>query len=218
MEKKREGRPLKFENKEILEQKIQEYFNSCFEDKWIDEESRDENGNKQYDANGKILYKPIKKKIQIKPISITGMAVALDTSRQTLLNLEERNEFFDAIKKAKDFIESYVENGILSGDVPTAAGIFNLVNNWEGWVNAQTFRHSGSIITNLTEQEKSKLEKLLLNENKMTEETLPIEPTPEAPIEAPAEPVPEVPVASEVVPELASETPTTSEENIIGKE
>ena len=196
----REGRPLKFENKEILGQKIQAYFNSCFEDKWIDEEARDENGIKQYDKTGKIIYKPIKKKVQIEPITITGMAIALDTIRQTLLNLEATNEFFDTIKKAKDFIESYVENGTLSGKIPVAAGIFNLLNNWEGWVN-RTETKTDVRITNLTNEEKSKLEKLKLNkENKMEEEIKTPEAPVEVPSETPAEPAPEVPVELTPVP------------------
>ena len=39
--------------------------------------------------------------------TITGLALALDTYRQTLINYEEKDEFMDTIKKAKlksDFI------------------------------------------------------------------------------------------------------------------
>ena len=41
--------------------------------------------------------------------TITGLALALDTSRQTLLNYEEKEEFFDTIKKAKLMVENGYE-------------------------------------------------------------------------------------------------------------
>lgn len=41
--------------------------------------------------------------------TITGLALALDTSRQTLCNLEGRGEFFDTIKKAKEMVEHSYE-------------------------------------------------------------------------------------------------------------
>lgn len=41
--------------------------------------------------------------------TITGLALALDTSRQTLINLEGRGEFFDTIKRAKEMVEHSYE-------------------------------------------------------------------------------------------------------------
>lgn len=41
--------------------------------------------------------------------TITGLAYHLDTYRQTLLNYEERDEFLDAIKKAKLKVENGYE-------------------------------------------------------------------------------------------------------------
>ena len=41
--------------------------------------------------------------------TITGLALALDTYRQTLLNYEERDEYLDTIKKAKQMIENSYE-------------------------------------------------------------------------------------------------------------
>jgi hypothetical protein len=43
------------------------------------------------------------------PITITGLALALDTSRETLINYEKREEFFDTIKKCKLVCENYAE-------------------------------------------------------------------------------------------------------------
>lgn len=41
--------------------------------------------------------------------TITGLALALNTSRQTLQNYEARDEFFDSIKKAKLKVENGYE-------------------------------------------------------------------------------------------------------------
>lgn len=41
--------------------------------------------------------------------TITGLALALDTTRQTLVNYEEKDEFLDTIKKAKLKVENGYE-------------------------------------------------------------------------------------------------------------
>lgn len=41
--------------------------------------------------------------------TITGLALALNTSRETLINYQDREEFFDTIKKAKDMVEHSYE-------------------------------------------------------------------------------------------------------------
>lgn len=99
-------RPLLFKNKEELEEKINNYFKSCFiiNDKWVEE--------------------------CIRPITISWLAVALDTSRQTLINYESTKEFFDTIKKAKDRIESWNEEQLYRNTQVTWV-IFNLKNNYD---------------------------------------------------------------------------------------
>ena len=47
--------------------------------------------------------------IDIAEWTITGLALHLDTYRQTLLNYEERDEFLDTIKKAKQMVENSYE-------------------------------------------------------------------------------------------------------------
>ncbi len=130
------GQPLKFKSVKQLEKKIQDYFNSCFEEKWFDQPKRDKNGKKmiRVGKRGEVheIEIHIKKLVQIDPITITGLAVALDTNRQTLLNYEEKEEYFDTIKKAKNFIESLTEKGMMNGKINPAAAIFNMKNNW-GW-------------------------------------------------------------------------------------
>jgi hypothetical protein len=69
------ARPLKFETVEILENKINDYFESTPKEEW----------------------------------TITGLALALDTYRQTLINYQGRDEFVDTIKKAKQKVENSYE-------------------------------------------------------------------------------------------------------------
>ena len=64
------------------------------------------------------------------------LTIALDTYRQTLMNYEEKDEFFDTIKKAKQKIENFAEKKLYDKDVPTTGVIFNLKNNY-GWVDRQ---------------------------------------------------------------------------------
>ncbi len=62
--------------------------------------------------------------------TITGLALALDTSRQTLLDYEGKDEFSDTIKKAKEMVENSYEIDLKkSGRTGT---IFALKNfNWK---------------------------------------------------------------------------------------
>ena len=70
-----------------------------------------------------------------KPYTITGLAIALDTDRQTLINYEAKEEYFDTIKKIKLIVENYAEEKLFNGS-NTAGVIFNLKNNY-GWVDKQ---------------------------------------------------------------------------------
>lgn len=70
------------------------------------------------------------------PYTVSGLAYALDTNRTTLLNYEEREEFFNTIKKAKAKIEAFNERMLYSKDVPTVGVIFNLKNNYN-WKDKQ---------------------------------------------------------------------------------
>lgn len=108
------GRPLLFNSPEEMQIKIDEYFKSCYRE-IIDPETK------------QITYE------NIRPLTITGLAVALNCDRRTLLNYENKDEFFPAIKQARQRIENYVEESLWKPKV--AAGvIFNLKNNF-GWVD-----------------------------------------------------------------------------------
>ena len=71
-----------------------------------------------------------------KPYTVSGLAYALDTNRQTLLDYQGKEEFTDTIKRAKNKIERFNEELLYSKDVPTVGVIFNLKNNYD-WKDKQ---------------------------------------------------------------------------------
>lgn len=105
------GRPLKFQTVAELQEAIDAYFKSVDDVFYTDKD-----GNKVHE-----------------PLTITGLALALDTTRQTLMDYQERDEFTDAIKKAKTKIENFAEKKIFTSN-PTGA-IFALKNY--GWKDKQ---------------------------------------------------------------------------------
>jgi hypothetical protein len=131
------GRPKKFQTVEELETAIQNYFNSCFIQRRERIKIKNENDDGyEYvdspvtDATGEPVFD------QIRPFTVTGLAVALDTTRDLLLDYEKKPEnaiFSDTIKKAKEIIHRYAEEYLFDGKNQTGA-IFNLKNNW-GWVD-----------------------------------------------------------------------------------
>ena len=65
------------------------------------------------------------------PYTITGLALALDTTRELLIDYENKDAYSYTIKKAKLRCHNYAEKFLYNGKNPTGA-IFNLKNNW-GW-------------------------------------------------------------------------------------
>ena len=66
-------------------------------------------------------------------LTVTGLALALDTDRQTLVNYEKRDEFFDTIKKAKTIVENSYERALRKNG--RTGDIFALKNF--GWQDKQ---------------------------------------------------------------------------------
>lgn len=71
------------------------------------------------------------RKAQGLPRTITSLAVALNTSRLTLAQYAERDEFINSIRRAKEFCEQDAEDR-LYGVNQVAGVIFSLKNNY-GW-------------------------------------------------------------------------------------
>lgn len=163
-EKHAGGRPLKFQSVEELQEKIEAYFLECDPHvidvtEWVD--ARDSSGSLKKDENGQNYLVEVTHKVKTPqiPYTITGLALALNTNRQTLVNYEENVEFFDTIKAAKTKIEHFTEQ-FLFGPSPTGT-IFNLKNNY-GWkdkteTDITTKGDSLNPITKLSEDELRKL-------------------------------------------------------------
>ncbi len=63
--------------------------------------------------------------------TLAGLAVSLGMSRQSLYNYEEKDQFFDIIKSARELVESLYEARLIYGSQPTGV-IFALKNmNWK---------------------------------------------------------------------------------------
>jgi hypothetical protein len=131
------GRPLKFQSIDELQEKIDAYFYSC--DPHVEEvtewvEARDSSGNLRKDKNGLNFLVEVTHKVKTQQIdyTISDLALALDTTRRTLLDYEKRDdEFSHTIKKAKQRVEAYWERK-LANPSPTGT-IFNLKNNFQDW-------------------------------------------------------------------------------------
>lgn len=121
------GRPRKYNTAEEMEVLIEKYFNSCFEPVTIIKDGeviilKDNEGNE------------LKK--QIRPFTVTGLADALDMSRQDLLNYQKEEAFFDTITRAKRKCEIYAEERLFDRDGNRGA-IFSLSNNFKSWNDKQ---------------------------------------------------------------------------------
>jgi hypothetical protein len=61
--------------------------------------------------------------------TISGLAVHLDTSRETLCNYEKKETFFDTIKGAKDKVIALQEQLAMKGKINPTVWIFSAKNN-----------------------------------------------------------------------------------------
>jgi hypothetical protein len=75
------------------------------------------------------------------PYTITGLAISLGTNRQTLINYEKKEEYFDTIKAAKSRVENYAEIQLFKAN-PTGP-IFALKNF--GWSDKKEHVMDGNI-------------------------------------------------------------------------
>lgn len=163
------GRPLKFQSLIELQTKIEAYFFDCdphpvevIEYKWHEiEETYEETVRGKKVEKTRLVEDHSRMPETVKTLklsapenySITGLALALDTNRLTLLNYEDgkylkspddenydadeaelMHQFINTIKKAKAKIEHDVQRRL---DTNAVAGtIFNLKNNF-AWIDRQ---------------------------------------------------------------------------------
>ena len=86
------------------------------------------------------------------PYTMSGLALALDMDRRSLLNYSKDEQFFPTIKKAREKVEADIEERMNDKQTFTPGLIFNAKNNF-GWVDQTKVEHSGEINRNATEEE-----------------------------------------------------------------
>lgn len=91
-----------------------------------------------------------------RPYTITGLALFLDTSRETLMNYEAKEQYFDTIKRAKLRVENYAEERVYSGQM-VAGPIFVLKNF--GWKDKQDIDSNTNVTFTVVDSYKETEEK-----------------------------------------------------------
>ena len=117
--KNKAGQPRKYETEEELQDVINDYFRSCM---------------KPVYQRGKPVKDPISGDFVfeiVKPFTMSGLAEALDMSRQTLLNYSNDEKFFDTIERARRKIERFAEEKLFEKETCNGSK-FSLSNNF-GW-------------------------------------------------------------------------------------
>ena len=71
-----------------------------------------------------------------RPITFTGLAYSIGLSRQGLLNYSKEEEFFDTIKRAREYVEMTLEERLIGTSGIATGIIFNLKNNYD-WKDKQ---------------------------------------------------------------------------------
>ena len=86
-----------------------------------------------------------------KPYTMSGLALALDMDRRSLLNYSKDEMFFPTIKKAKQKIETQLEENALLGKGNSTFTIFNLKNNFEWKDNVEVKTNAIEDLTTLAD-------------------------------------------------------------------
>lgn len=128
------GMTPRYKSAKQMQKVIDKYFDSCELKVMLDEE-----GNAITDRNGNPVYRPSR------PPTVTGLALALGfTSRQALLNYQEKEEFVDTVTRAKSRCEMFAEEQLFTKEGANGAK-FSLANNFEGWNEKQRIDGSLSV-------------------------------------------------------------------------
>lgn len=113
-DKKPVGRPLKYESPKEMQADIDLYFKRC-----------DTNFVQVYD---KIKQSVVEMKKPI-PYTIEGLCATLAIDRKTLLNYQNKDEYFHTIKKAKEEVLQNQVEAALTNQSNSTLTIFLLKNN-----------------------------------------------------------------------------------------
>ncbi len=125
------GRKFMWDSPEELKEQIDQYFESCLDRKL--EFKKDDNGEK----------KRVEIVRQIKPYTMSGIAVALGVGRTFLWEYSRKSkEFHDIYLMAKSRCEAYAEECLYSGKSVTGV-VFSMKNNFDGWHDIRREEISG---------------------------------------------------------------------------
>ena len=133
------GRPPKYSSVQQLQRLIDKYFRSC----WTQKIDMFGNFIFEKDKNGKKTNKKVM--VQSRPYTVTGLALAIGTTRDVLIDYQKKDEYSNTIKLAKAMCHDYAESQLFVGKNPTGA-IFSLKNNYD-WKDKSEVedKHSGTI-------------------------------------------------------------------------
>ena len=81
-----------------------------------------------------------------RPLTIERLACFLESDRQTILNYEDKDEFFGTIKAAKQIIYASKTEMLNTREGNTAGIIFDLCNNGDGYTNKHNDQDKGTTI------------------------------------------------------------------------
>tara|TARA_R110000850_G_scaffold192744_1_gene319647 strand:- start:187 stop:591 length:405 start_codon:yes stop_codon:yes gene_type:complete len=111
------GKPLAFPTVESLQEAVDAYFKP---------------GGDAWDNTGdELKFLP----------TMSGLALALDVDRKTVLNYSNKDDYFPTIRKARAIIENNLEKNLYGNSVTGL--IFNLKNNF-GWNDKQELDHTSN--------------------------------------------------------------------------
>ena len=115
---------FKYDNLEDLQTGIDKYFDGC-----KGTILKNEDGHPELNKYGEPIY------IDAKPCTMTGLALALNITRQTLITYGKGECYFDSISQARELCQQYAEQRLYDRDGANGAK-FSLANNY-GWSERQ---------------------------------------------------------------------------------
>lgn len=103
-----------------------------------------------------------------KPYTMSGLAVWLGITRQTLVNYGKTDKFFPLIKKAKERVQAQIEENAIDGTFNTTFAIFSLKANykWDDGNKVQVNINKPKVEKVEDIVDNSNLEKVLYEENR----------------------------------------------------
>ena len=124
------GRPRIFDTPEQMQAAIDDYFESCW---GIIEITKGEGENRTTET----------RRVQERPYTIMGLALALNMCRETLCDYAKNGTFSDIVKRAKQTVELAVEEQLIAGK--NATGPIFWLKNHAGYKDKTETELSGKV-------------------------------------------------------------------------